>query len=104
LQLRYQPLKRQEKLEEKAAEIYFYAENLRLLKGGIGCGKLVRGLQRGFKKDQTEKAPMLVYKDAEDEDEDMHGEEDEEDNDDEFDEDEEIKEIDIKAKRQKRTA
>ena len=49
--------------------------------------------------------PMLVYKDAEDEDEDMHGEEeDEEDNDEDFDEDEEIKEIDIKAKRQKRTA
>jgi hypothetical protein len=48
--------------------------------------------------------PMLVYKDAEDEDEDMHGEEDEEDNDEDFDEDEEIKEVDIKAKRQKRTA
>jgi hypothetical protein len=48
--------------------------------------------------------PMLVYKDAEDEDEDMQGEEDEEDNEDDFDEDEEIKEIDIKAKRQKRTA
>lgn len=49
----------------------------------------------------SKREPMLVYKDAEDEDEDMQ---DEEDNDDEFDEDEEIKEIDIKAKRQKRTA
>lgn len=54
-------------------------------------------------KASTKGEPMLVYKDAEDEDEDMHGEEDEDDNDDDFDEDEEIKEIDIKAKRQKRT-
>ena len=48
---------------------------------------------------KASKEPLLVYKDAEDEDEDMHEDGEEDDNDEDFDDDEEVKEIDIRAKR-----
>jgi hypothetical protein len=53
---------------------------------------------------QKLKHPLLVYKDAEDEDEDMHDSdaEEEDDNDEEEEDDEEIKEINLHKKSSKR--
>lgn len=57
----------------------------------------------GEREVKTSKQPLLVYKDAEDEDEDMHDSQaEEEEDDEEDDEDEEIKEINLHKKSTKR--